>query len=237
MNGNFYFAYGSNMNPDQMAARCPEARPVGVAVLEGWNVAINSRGVATIVPDEAGSIVEGVLWSVSEVCLQSLDRYEGVKNGHYVRETFELRLNHSLVLAIVYVASSSDLGEPRAGYLEGILHGADHFGISRAYRARLTALSGCENDEAGALAQSSSTTNGIPGDGSHYPIEDIDAPQTRSRGSQPRPLAMASEKVVTSSHRREQTSQPGETTPSLAFRHTGPVGCRPTWAASAERPL
>jgi gamma-glutamylcyclotransferase (GGCT)/AIG2-like uncharacterized protein YtfP len=142
MNRDFYFAYGSNMNPKQMEARCPEATPAGVASLEGWSVAINSRGVATIVPDEAGSGVEGVLWWVSETCLRSLDRYEGVETGHYVRETFRVRLDHEIVPAIVYVASSSDLGEPRSGYLEGILYGASYFGLSRTYRDRLEELSG-----------------------------------------------------------------------------------------------
>jgi gamma-glutamylcyclotransferase (GGCT)/AIG2-like uncharacterized protein YtfP len=157
----FYFAYGSNMNPDQMAARCPEARPASVAILEGWNVAINSRGVATIVPDEARG-VEGVLWCVSETCLRSLDRYEGVAGGLYVRETFQVRREHEFVPAVVYVASSSDPGEPRPGYLAGILHGANHFGLSRTYRRRLESLSGRPDLYAHARASGVSTTNVMP---------------------------------------------------------------------------
>jgi gamma-glutamylcyclotransferase (GGCT)/AIG2-like uncharacterized protein YtfP len=146
MNRDLYFAYGSNMNPTQMAARCPKATPAGIAILEGWDVAINSRGVATIVPDATGSVVEGVLWWVSEACVESLDRYEGVASGHYARETFQVRLDHEFVAAIVYVASSSDPGDPRSGYLEGILYGASHFGLSRTHRDRLEELSGREGD-------------------------------------------------------------------------------------------
>jgi gamma-glutamylcyclotransferase (GGCT)/AIG2-like uncharacterized protein YtfP len=142
MSKSFYFAYGSNMNPDQMAERCPNAAPVGVAVLGGWDVVINSRGVATIVPDLMGSAVEGVLWRVTATCLRSLDRFERVADGLYVREEFQVRLDDRVVRAVVYVASSADLGEPRSGYLDRILHGADHFGLSRAYRRRLEALSG-----------------------------------------------------------------------------------------------
>lgn len=174
MNRNFYFAYGSNMNPDQMAVRCPEATPAGVAVLQGWDVAINSRGVATIIPDEAGSVVEGVLWSVSETCLRTLDRYEGVASGHYVRETIQVRQDHQVVQATVYVASLSDLGEPRSGYLEGILHGASHFGLSRAYRHRLEELSG-RDDESLALPRSALTAKAVPGDDPPYVVEDTDA--------------------------------------------------------------
>jgi gamma-glutamylcyclotransferase (GGCT)/AIG2-like uncharacterized protein YtfP len=175
MNRNFYFAYGSNMNPDQMAVRCPKATPAGVAVLRGWDVAINSRGVATIIPDEAGSVVEGVLWWVSETCLRTLDRYEGVASGHYFRESIQVRQGHQVVQSIVYVASLSDLGEPRPGYLEGILHGASYFGLSRAYRHRLEALSGREDDESVALARSALMEKVIPGDDPQYVVEDTDA--------------------------------------------------------------
>ena len=33
-----YFAYGSNMNPEQIRRRIPEARAVGRATLRGWKV-------------------------------------------------------------------------------------------------------------------------------------------------------------------------------------------------------
>jgi cation transport regulator ChaC len=139
MTSHFYFAYGSNMDPDQMSRRCPKAEPIGAALLEDWRVAINARGVATIVPEE-GSLLEGVLWSVSETCLESLDGYEGVANGVYFKETLRVRESGRVVEAVVYVASSSDFGEPRRGYLEGILRGAAHFGLSETYRRRLAAL-------------------------------------------------------------------------------------------------
>ena len=33
-----YFAYGSNMNPERIRQRIPDARPVGRATLKGWRL-------------------------------------------------------------------------------------------------------------------------------------------------------------------------------------------------------
>ncbi|KAF7506281.1 hypothetical protein GJ744_012089 [Endocarpon pusillum] len=53
--GTFYFAYGSNLSPEQMAGRCPEypatsSIPVAIARLDGWRWIICARGYANIVP-------------------------------------------------------------------------------------------------------------------------------------------------------------------------------------------
>ena len=75
-----YFAYGSNMNLNQMAFRCPDAEVVESVRLEGYRLAFRTNGggngVATILPEE-GSYVDGVLWRISERDEQHLDHYEG----------------------------------------------------------------------------------------------------------------------------------------------------------------
>ena len=53
-----YFAYGSNLNFEQMAYRCPEATVVGTAKLDGYELAFR-RGYLTILPKE-GASVEGL---------------------------------------------------------------------------------------------------------------------------------------------------------------------------------
>jgi len=55
-----YFAYGSNMDRDQMKRRCPEAEFLGPAVLPGCSFQINRRGVATVIPSTGE--VHGILW-------------------------------------------------------------------------------------------------------------------------------------------------------------------------------
>ena len=56
-----YFAYGSNINLDQMAYRCPAAQVVGPVVLEGYELLFrgnaSGNGVATIKPKEAVSVL------------------------------------------------------------------------------------------------------------------------------------------------------------------------------------
>ncbi|MFR8038204.1 gamma-glutamylcyclotransferase family protein [Clostridium fessum] len=75
-----YFAYGSNINLNQMDMRCPNARVIGPVVLEGYELLFRGNlrgcGVATIAPKE-GEIVHGLLWNITPSCEQSLDGYEG----------------------------------------------------------------------------------------------------------------------------------------------------------------
>ncbi len=51
-----YFAYGSNINLEQMEYRCPAAKAVGPVILENYELLFrgNTRGngVATIAPRE-----------------------------------------------------------------------------------------------------------------------------------------------------------------------------------------
>lgn len=70
-----YFAYGSNLNFDQMAYRCPEATVVGTAKLDDYELAFR-RGYLTILPKE-GASVEGLIWSVTDHDESQLDCYEG----------------------------------------------------------------------------------------------------------------------------------------------------------------
>ena len=69
-----YFAYGSNLNPEQIRRRIPEARAVGRATLRGWKLV--ERLYADI-ERSRGSRVEGVLYLVTKTELHRLDLYEG----------------------------------------------------------------------------------------------------------------------------------------------------------------
>ena len=87
-----YFAYGSNMNLDQMAYRCPAAEAVCTAKLEGYELFFAGRpgnGVASIRPKQGGA-VEGVLWKLTQACEKSLDHYEGFP-ALYGKETVRVR--------------------------------------------------------------------------------------------------------------------------------------------------
>ena len=132
-----YFAYGSNMDLVQMGDRCPAAVTVSRAELPAYRFIINSRGVATVAPDTT-STVQGLLWKISKKDERSLSRYEGVKQGIYKKAFVKVRLpDGTTTRALVYVATDSEPGGARAGYLEKILSAAEACGLPEAYRDQL----------------------------------------------------------------------------------------------------
>ena len=84
-----YFAYGSNLDLEQMAQRCPDAEIVGPVKLENYELRFRGSGFATVAPQE-GSIVHGLLWKITPQCEQSLDRYEGYPR-YYTKETVTVK--------------------------------------------------------------------------------------------------------------------------------------------------
>lgn len=62
-----YFAYGSNINLDQMRYRCPDATVYGQAVLDNYDLRFRGSGVATVEPKE-GACVYGLLWELTDKC-------------------------------------------------------------------------------------------------------------------------------------------------------------------------
>ena len=84
----YYFAYGSNMNPQQMAERCSAARVVCAACLPGYRLAFYGRnrvwdgGQETVVqtpgPDKEQA-VWGVLYELSFSDAASLDLWCSVR--------------------------------------------------------------------------------------------------------------------------------------------------------------
>ena len=106
-----YFAYGSNIDLEQMARRCPAAQVVGPATLENYELAFRGSGFATIVP-KRGSVVHGLLWSITPLCEQALDRYEGYP-CHYTKEPVSVRTaDGAAVSAMVYIMAEPLCRQP-----------------------------------------------------------------------------------------------------------------------------
>lgn len=136
--GKLYFAYGSNMDESQMAQRCPSAKLVGRARLNGYKFVINNRGVASIIKSD-GKYVDGILWSVFPDDEKALDRYEGLSSNFYFKTEITVEINQTgeKCPAIVYIASDNSFGQPRPGYLEKIIRAADKFNFDSKYSAEL----------------------------------------------------------------------------------------------------
>jgi hypothetical protein len=128
-----YFAYGSNMDVEQMNVRCPDAKKYSNGKLPNWKLIINSRGVATIVRSPK-DIVEGVIWSLTNNDISILDKYEGVRKNIYIKTHIKVKTDSGSKICIVYIATDSNPGESKPGYLELIKKGAEENHLSESYK-------------------------------------------------------------------------------------------------------
>ena len=127
-----YFAYGSNMSRAAMRRRCPGAREIGSAVLEGHRFVIIGDGYASVLPSP-GASVHGLLWRLGPRALAALNAYESLDSGLYRAVTLPVRGAGRRVAALVYVARSRTLGAPRPGYLEDVIAAARELEFPPAY--------------------------------------------------------------------------------------------------------
>jgi gamma-glutamylcyclotransferase (GGCT)/AIG2-like uncharacterized protein YtfP len=117
-----YAAYGSNMDPAQMAGRCPHSPRRGSGWLEGWRLAfggedIGWEGAMATVVEEAGERVFVVLYELSAADEAALDQWDGVSLGYYRKAKVRVAATDGEVLAWLYVLNAYEGGLPAARYL------------------------------------------------------------------------------------------------------------------------
>ncbi|GGK22839.1 gamma-glutamylcyclotransferase family protein [Salinarimonas ramus] len=134
-----YFAYGSNMDRAQMAARCPSSRPIGPARLMRHRIVIMREGWANVARAPRGA-VWGVLWDLALRDVAALDRYESVHTGLYSKVVQPVVTEAGARRAIVYVGRAGEGGTPPPGYLEAVVAAAEAAALPPAWIATLRAL-------------------------------------------------------------------------------------------------
>lgn len=77
----YYIAYGSNLNVRQMKQRCPSARIIGTANLDGWQLLFkgSQTGSYLTIEKKKGSTVPVAVWEITAEDEKALDRYEGYR--------------------------------------------------------------------------------------------------------------------------------------------------------------
>lgn len=83
-----YVAYGSNLNMEQMMARCPHAHPIGTSRISDYELLFKGSKTGsyfTIEQKEGESLPVGV-WEVDEQDELNLDMYEGYPTFYYKTE-------------------------------------------------------------------------------------------------------------------------------------------------------
>ena len=111
-----YFAYGSNMSRAGMRRRCPDARAVGLATLEGYRFFVGLEGWGSVKPG-AGDSVHGVLWDLTPRCLAALHAYELLHKGLYEVRHLPVRVGSRRLPALVYLLRRRQSGQPKPGYV------------------------------------------------------------------------------------------------------------------------
>jgi len=130
-----YIAYGSNMNVDQMADRCPDATVYAVGELEGWQLTFMGRtaygGFATIVhTGDKRDKVPVLIWDISPMDERNLDFYEGYPR-HYRKENVLAKTHRGEVEAMVYIMAIDRVPSvPTGYYVESIKAGYLDAGLS-----------------------------------------------------------------------------------------------------------
>lgn len=139
-----YFAFGSNMDQDQMVRRAPSAVPEAVGFLPNTRLAFNRRGsyrpggVASIEPQE-GSRVYGVVYTVSGADFMALDEAEDPEA--YRRTDREvIGLDGVSYLCHVYEAIPEGTFDPDPDYLHLLVSAAQEAGLPKDYLEELEGL-------------------------------------------------------------------------------------------------
>ena len=151
-----YFAYGSNLDPEQMRSRCPSHRVVGLAALRDHRLVFPlysqrwGGGVASVQLAH-GSTVWGLVYDLTDADLAVLDGYEGFRgpgdqHNLYDRDAMKVELTRAdddsfprTVRAAIYVARPSNPSPPSRRYLDAILRGAQSHRLPEEYVTKIAA--------------------------------------------------------------------------------------------------
>lgn len=124
-----YIAYGSNINLEQMAFRCPHSKIVGASEIK--NFELEFRGVATIVPKE-NMKVPVLIWELDERDLPILNRYEGYPSL-YKQEKMPFELDGKTFEGMAYLMNRGEISPPSPQYYDTILQGYRENGLEESY--------------------------------------------------------------------------------------------------------
>ena len=124
-----YIAYGSNINLEQMAYRCPHSKVVGTSEIKDFE--LEFRGVATIVPKENAS-VPVLIWELDERDLPTLNQYEGWPRL-YRQEKMEFELKGKTVEGMAYLMNYGKIAPPSQQYYNIILQGYRENGLDESF--------------------------------------------------------------------------------------------------------
>ncbi len=134
MQKTLYIAYGSNMDTEQMAYRCPTAELLGKSEMDGWQLLFKGSlsGAYATVEKAEGYKVPVLVWAITKLDEERLDRYEGFPHFYY-KKTVTVPLDGKPRKAMVYIMHENrPCGEPSYRYYTCIEDAYKKFGFDTA---------------------------------------------------------------------------------------------------------
>jgi gamma-glutamylcyclotransferase len=141
--GEYYFAYGSNMDAAQMLTRCPSAMMIGPAMLPEHRLVFNRSGTyrpggVANVELSAGERVYGILWKMATGDFARLDHTEDPRT--YQRERARVySLRGQPYDCHVYLAIPDQPDLPDHDYLDSLIQAGQNAGLPPEYLTKLRA--------------------------------------------------------------------------------------------------
>jgi len=129
---NFYAAYGSNTNVQQIKFRCQQAQLVGTGFIENYMLTFQGQAynaycnIIKSTSKEKKSRVPVAIWRISNNDLLRLDQYEGYPRVYDRVEIPVMVSDKGLVKCIVYVMTNGKevpYNVPSLAYLDTVMRG------------------------------------------------------------------------------------------------------------------
>ena len=137
-----YAAYGSNLDPSQMAGRAPHSPPAGSGWLVGWRLGFGGEdlgwegSIATLAESPSDQVFV-MLYDLTAQDEATLDSWEGADLGLYRKLRVRVQTMEGAPLAWVYVLDAYEGGLPSARYLGIVADAAEIAGAPADYVADL----------------------------------------------------------------------------------------------------
>ena len=135
--GKYYLAYGSNLDTDAMAVRSPNAKAVGPAEIDGYELLFKGSDDSAFltIEQKAGSTVPVAVWQVDADDEMRLDHYEGYPHLYYKDEMeityteFDGETEHTVTAFVYIMHEQYKRALPSQTYLRTCLKGYEEFGF------------------------------------------------------------------------------------------------------------
>jgi gamma-glutamylcyclotransferase (GGCT)/AIG2-like uncharacterized protein YtfP len=135
-----YAAYGSNLDPSQMAQRCPHSPLQHTGWLVGWRLTFGGEGWDGALPtlvEHPRSQVFVALYDVTGADEVDLDAWESADSGLYRKIRVRVQTLNGEELCWLYILDGYEGGLPSARYLGLMADAAEKAGAPDDYVAAL----------------------------------------------------------------------------------------------------